>query len=105
MTDLPQTGQSASPGPASAQKQTAARAPGRAATARRPRRRLWPLLLIVLAAGAGTWLLLRQRSATPAVSYSTDTATQGTVSILVNGPGTLSARASVPYPAPLSGTG
>ena len=104
VTDLPQASQPSSPGPVSAQRQTAARAPDRAAVARRPRRRLWPLLLVVLAAGVGIWLLLRQRSATPAVSYGTDTATQGTVSILVNGPGTLSARASVPYPAPLNGT-
>ncbi|GGJ70594.1 RND transporter [Deinococcus aquiradiocola] len=60
--------------------------------------------LLLLAVIGGGVVLLRRGDAAPAVTYSTDTATEGTVSVLVNGPGTLGARLSTPYPAPLGGT-
>jgi HlyD family secretion protein len=71
----------------------------------RPRRRwLWPVLVLLLVISAAVTVYLRQGSAAPAVLQGTSTATQGTVSVLVSGPGTLSARSSVPFPAPVSGT-
>ncbi len=69
---------------------------------RRSRRWLvWPLLLLLL--GGGTIVLLRRVSAAPGAVYPTDTAAQGTVSVLVSGPGTLAPRATVPEPSPLGG--
>lgn len=71
---------------------------------RRPSRRwlLWSLLLVVVGIGVG--LVLRRGSAAPDLTYATDVTVQGTVSVLVSGPGTLAPRKSTPDPAPTSGT-
>jgi HlyD family secretion protein len=105
MTELPSSlpdASSSSVSPAPAQLSAAQTAAARSRGTRRPARWLiWPLLILVVGGGAG--LLLRRGSAAPAAVYPTDTAVQGTVSILVSGPGTLAPGVSVPDPAPTSG--
>ena len=108
MTDFPSSPPDAAtvhPDPASARTDPARAAPTRAVKPVRRRSRRWLIVLplLLLAAGAGV-LLVQRGSAAPGLSYPTDVAAPGTVSVLVSGPGTLIPRASVPDPAPASGT-